>query len=137
MKELWDPIRSKYVTATPEERVRQKWIAAMVGSLGYPKGLLSVEKSIKNISQKNSSRRIDILCFTPGSEGLKALLLVECKAEDEGISPEKQVEGYNFSVEAPFLCVIQGKNAKTFWREGEKLFSVPFLPKYSDLLKAL
>ena len=137
MKELWDPIRSKFVIATPEERVRQKWIKAMVESLGYPKGLLSVEKSIKNVSQTNSSRRVDILCFTPGSEGLTALLLVECKAEDEGQKPESQVEGYNFSVEAPFLCVIQGNSAKTFWKEGDKLSSVPFLPKYSDLLKAL
>ena len=96
-----------------------------------------VEKSIKNVSQRNSSRRIDILCFTPGDDGLKTLLLVECKAEDEGQTPENQVEGYNFSVQAPFLCVIQGNSVKTFWREGDKLKSIPFLPKYSDLLKAL
>ncbi len=141
MTTLWDPIRCRHVSATPEERVRQKWILAMTQSLAYPKGLLAVEKSIKSLSQKqvfgDPSRRVDILCYTPGNEGLTPLLIVECKAQDEGEIPEAQVEGYNFSVGAPFLCVIQGEKAKTFWREGDKIASVPFLPKYTDLIKVL
>ena len=141
MTTLWDPIRCQHVCSTPEERVRQKWILAMTQSLGYPRGLLAVEKSIKNVSQKQNfggpSRRVDILCFTPGGDGLRPLLIVECKAQDEGEIPDAQVEGYNFSVGAPFVCVIQGDNAKTFWSEGGKVTSVPFLPQYIDLVKAL
>jgi len=141
MEKLWDPIRCQHVSATPEEKVRQKWILAMMQSLGYPKSLLAVEKSIKSLLQKqifgDPSRRVDILCFTPGEEGLIPLLIVECKAKDEGAAPDFQVEGYNFSVGAPFLCVIQGDMAKTFWREGGKITSVPFLPKYTDLKKVL
>ena len=125
---LWDPIRQRYVAATPEERVRQKWILAMIGPLGYPRGLLAVE--IKSLH-----RRIDLLCYTPHKEGLAPLLIVECKAEDEGEDPERQVLGYNFHLQAPFLCVIYGETAKTFWQEGaKKIVSVPFLPTYVQLM---
>lgn len=127
---MWDPIRCCSVEETPEERVRQKWIVAMLGPLGYPKGLLAVEKAVSQLK-----RRADILCYTPHNEGLIPLLLVECKATDEGLLPEKQVLGYNFAIQAPFLCVIQGDSAKTFWKEGSTIASVPFLPSYSQLLK--
>ena len=129
---IWDPIRCCSVEATPEEIVRQKWILAMLGPLGYPKGLLSIEKGIPFLK-----RRVDILCYTPHKEGLVPLLLVECKAEDEGVLPEKQVFGYNFTIHAPFLCVIQGDSAKTFWKESEALASVPFLPSYPQLISKL
>jgi hypothetical protein len=132
MTQIWDPIRSLHVEATPEEKIRQKWILAMIGPLGYPRGLLSVEKEVTGLK-----RRLDILCYTPGDEGLKPLLIVECKAEIQGILPEKQVLGYNFSCGAPFLCVIQGTEAKTFWKEGDKLSSVPFLPPYAQLIAKL
>jgi hypothetical protein len=129
---IFDSIRGLQVKATPEEIVRQKWLSAMMGPLGYPKGLISVEKGIPH-----SSRRADILCYTPGKEGLIPLLLIECKAEDEGEVPEKQVLGYNFSIHAPFLCVIQGDRAKTFWLEGKKIAFIPFLPTYKQLISKL
>lgn len=129
MNTLWDPIRSLWVAATPEEKVRQKWISMMIGPLGYPKGLIAVEKHLQN-----SRRRIDILCYTPHKDTLAPLLIVECKAKEEGEGPERQVFGYNFSVQAPFLCVIHGEKAKTFWKEGQTIASVPFLPPYSQLI---
>lgn len=129
---IFDSIRGVQIKATPEEIVRQKWLCAMIGPLGYPKGLISVEKVIPNYS-----RRVDILCYTPGKEGLIPLLLIECKAQFEGDSPEKQVLGYNFTIQAPFLCVIQGDLAKTFWLEGKRISSVPFLPTYKQLISKL
>ncbi|HSX13309.1 MAG TPA: type I restriction enzyme HsdR N-terminal domain-containing protein [Chlamydiales bacterium] len=126
---IWDPIRGLHVEATPEEKIRQKWISAMIGPLGYPRGLLSVEKGISQLK-----RRADIICYTPGKEGLVPLLIIECKAEDEGIVPEKQILGYNSTIQAPFLCIIQGDKVKTFWKENENLASVPFLPAYSQLI---
>ncbi len=137
MKTLWDPIRCKTVAATPEEKVRQKWILAMIGPLGYPKGLIAVEKNIETLYPgslpANVRRRIDILCYMPHREGLTPLLIIECKAEDEGEDPERQVLGYNFTLQAPFLCVIHGEKAKTFWKEGDKIVSIPFLPMYCQL----
>lgn len=138
---LWDPIRSLYVEGTPEERVRQKWILAMIGPLGYPKGLLAVEKDVRAVSlkkiSKDPNRRIDILCYTPCPEGLKPLLLIECKAFDQKNAAEAQVLGYDFYVGAPFFCVIYGDKASTFWKESGSFASVPFLPSYSQLIAKL
>ena len=131
-KSLWDPIRRCYVSATPEERVRQKWLSLMTGPLGYPKGLLSVESAVYN-----SNRRFDVLCCTPAEGGLIPLLLIECKAEDEKGAATSQVFGYNEEICAPFVCVIQGDAAQTFWKEGEKVVSVPFLPTYAQLIEKL
>ena len=77
---LWDPIRSLWVTATPEERVMQHLIAKMVGEWGYPKGLLAVEKDLASLAPGtfDPERRIVLLCFAPeGRGGVKPLLLVE------------------------------------------------------------
>lgn len=140
-KSLWDPIRCRYVLATPEEEVRQKWIAFMMGSLGYPKGLIAVEKDLDALCVKRTlsdpNRRIDLLCYTPHKEGLTPLLIVECKADGSGDDPKSQVLGYNFHIQAPFLCVIQGDTAETFWNEGGKIASVPFLPSYAQLVEKL
>lgn len=138
---IWDPIRCLHVAATPEEQVRQRWIRQMIGPLGYPKGLLSVEKDLASLPYKRQSfdpnRRIDLLCFTPHGEGLTPLLLVEFKAEALGDAGMRQLLGYNEMVQAPFVCMVQGDTASTFWKEGKNLGSVPFLPSYSQLLAKL
>ena len=134
---LWDPIRCLYVEETPEEAVRQEWILTMIHSLGYPKSLIVVEKGLASLPHRQMSfdpnRRLDLLCYTPGKDGLIPLLLIEIKAEKTGVDAESQLLGYNESVRAFFLCVIEGKEAKTFWREKGRMNSVPFLPPYSQL----
>ena len=133
---IWDPIRQIWVTLTPEEQVRQRWIRAMIGELGFPKGLLGVEKEIASLSHQRlpPRRRIDLLCWTPGPGGLKPLLLVECKVGPLLAHAERQVWGYNETIGAPFVCLVNGLGARTFWREAGEIASVPFLPAYRELL---
>ena len=114
----------------PEEKIRQKWLRVMKGPLGYPKGLLAVEKTFSK-----TGRRFDILCYVLQGGDLSPLLLIECKALGEKESALSQVVGYNEEILAPFICVIQGDEAQTFWKEHGALVSVPFLPSYSQLLK--
>lgn len=115
----------------------------MIGELGYPKNLLAVEKDLASlphlVSPLNAdpNRRIDLLCFTPGKEGLIPLLLIECKAGAIDTAAERQALGYNAAVGAPFVCLVNGEGAKTLWREKGKIGSVPFLPTYSQLIEKL
>lgn len=102
----------------------------MIDELGYPKGLLCVEKKIGAIG-----RRVDLLCYAALKEGLSPLLLVECKADFCNKTAEQQLFGYNASVCAPFLCLASNREVRTLWKEGEKILFVPFLPKFNDLLK--
>jgi hypothetical protein len=131
MNSLWDPIRGKYVAATPEEIVRQKLLARMLAELKFPKSLVAVEKGLV------SDRRFDILCYTPAQEGLKTLLLVECKAGSIDGAAEKQALGYGQTTGAPFVCLANGSELKTLWRSPKGIESVPFLPSYPELVSKL
>lgn len=129
---LWDPIRLLWVAATPEEEVRQKLIQKMISELGFPKGLIAVEKDLTG-----NNRRVDLICYTPVEEKLLPLLIVECKAEVIGKDAENQVFGYNSAIGAPFICLASAKEVKTLWREPGKIASVPFLPSYAQLVEKL
>jgi type I restriction and modification enzyme subunit R-like protein len=109
----------------------------MIEELGYPKGLLSVEKDISSLALPRSSRRIDILCSTPGVVGMRPLLLIECKAGKLTPEAEKQALGYNDAFGAPFVALAGLDEIKTFWRESDGIASVPFLPRYEQLVGEL
>jgi hypothetical protein len=122
---LWDPVRSIWVSSTPEELVRQKLIGQMIQELGYPKGLISVEKWMK-------SRRFDLVVYT---KNVKPLLLVECKAIPITDQAIRQALGYNETIKAPFICIVNQDSIQTFWKQKTTFASVPFLPTYNDLAK--
>lgn len=104
----------------------------MITDLGYPKGLIAVEKEIVSLN-----RRMDILCYRPANGGLAPLLLIECKAEKITIDAERQALGYNDACGAPFIALAGSDEIKTFWREKDKVASVPFLPPFNELVKCL
>lgn len=108
---------------TPEEVVRQSLIQKMIHDLGFPKGLISVEKGI-------GSRRTDIVCYT---KEMNPLLLVECKAHELNAAAVSQAFGYNDVIKAAFICLANSTEIKTLWQEQGRIASVPFLPKYSEL----
>ncbi len=116
-------VRRTWVLATPEEKVRQSLLQKMVLTLGFPKGLLAVEKAV-------GQRRFDLVCYT--KEG-NALLLVECKAFDPEEAAENQAFGYNLYCGAPFLCVAGPNCIQTLWHEGGQLKRVSFLPFFQEL----
>ncbi len=128
MSPLFDPIRRIFVPDLPEERVRQKWLQVMIQELGFPRGLISVEKEIPGIE-----RRLDILCYTPQ---LQPLLLMECKKKVSGKALQ-QVIGYNREVRAYFLCLAFPLSCTIYWRTQGGYQSHNGLPYYEELLKAV
>ena len=130
---IFDPIRRRQVAETPEEIVRQNLLHRMLGSLGFPKSLIAVEKKIGTMN-----RRADIICYARGIHpnlALSPLLIIECKAEDFTSDACEQAFGYNASLQAPFLCIAGKTQIHTLWLNENKVASVPFLPPYRDLLK--
>lgn len=114
----------------------------MIGPLGYPKGLLAVEKDLRSLlpisKWEDSDRRIDLLCFMPGKDGLRPLILIECKAqaidEEDGKS---QVFGYNQKICAPFIGLAGPLGVKMLWHQAGRIVSVPFLPSFSQLIEKI
>ena len=109
----------------------------MIDELGYPKGLIAVEKSIASLGASNPDRRIDIVCYAPDKEGLQPLLIVECKADRLQSQDKRQVLGYNDAIGAPFVALAGSSEIFTFWREKGTVASVPFLPRFDELVETL
>lgn len=74
--------RRRFVALTPEEWVRQHFLAYMVGHLGYPRGLVAVETPVMIGS---SRQRADIVAF---SRQMRPLVIVECKAPSVTLSQQ-------------------------------------------------
>ncbi|MDZ7743631.1 MAG: type I restriction enzyme HsdR N-terminal domain-containing protein [Bacteroidota bacterium] len=102
--EIFDPIRKKYVRLSPEEWVRQAFVAYLILTKNYPAGLMAIEKEIVFNKQK---RRPDIVVF---KNDLRPLLAVECKAPEVKITQEAfdQLIRYNSVIQVKYLLVTNG-----------------------------
>jgi hypothetical protein len=131
-KQIFDPIRRKYILLTPEEWVRQHVIAYLINYLGYPAGLLSVEKSIE---LNGMSKRYDVVAFNTSAN---PVLVIECKAPEVKITQSAfdQIARYNLVLKVEYLFVTNGIQHFVCRVDADK-GSVSFLeqlPKYSDLV---
>jgi hypothetical protein len=123
----------------PEEAVRKQCLEAMVGQLGYPQHLLSVERTLRHLphlreTPRLPSRRIDLLCWTGGGASLHPLLLVECKAGPIQWRGLRQAIHYNTFVGAPFISVVSDQGVWLMRLSDAEVHRSEQLPSYHQLL---
>ncbi|MEM1043673.1 MAG: type I restriction enzyme HsdR N-terminal domain-containing protein [Bacteroidota bacterium] len=102
---ILDAVRRKYVRLTPEEWVRQHLVRLLTERLGYPAGLLAVEKQIE---AAGGPRRADVVAY---DRQQRPLLIAECKAPAVKLTQAvfDQVSRYNTVTLAPHLAVTNGR----------------------------
>lgn len=131
-RKIFDTVRKKFVKLTPEEWVRQNFITYLVGILGYPAGLIAVERSYK---WNRLTRRTDIVVHN--RKGLP-VIVVECKAPNVKIDSAvfDQIFSYNLKLRVPILVVTNGLVHYACLVNGEGADKCTFLeslPAYCDL----
>jgi hypothetical protein len=101
---VFDVLRKKYVSCTPEEWVRQHFIHYLISEKGTPAGLIVLEKKIM---LNTMTRRPDILVYDKKG---KPVMIVECKAPGVEVSQDTldQIARYNAVIRAPYLVVTNG-----------------------------
>ena len=131
---LYDPLRKKWIVATPEERVRYALCKEMEEK-GYPKPLISLESNLI----KDMKRRYDVVVYFRQGEAVVPLLLVECKAHLVNSETYLQVEGYNEHIKAPFVGVFSDSVRKVGAFSNEKKCYVyrDGLPLYTQLVNCV
>lgn len=148
VEQIYCCIRKMWVSATPEEKVRQNLLAGMIHSLEFPAGNIMVEQGLKEMphlalsSLKMPIRRADIVVFAKGIHpqyNLFPLVLIECKAIKLNDKVLNQALGYNHFLQAYYLAIANQDAIKTYWidKSKEELSSVDFLPPYKQLLNSL
>lgn len=126
---IFDPIRKKFVVLTPEEWVRQHYVAYLMTHKKYPISLIAVEKKL---SLNNTTKRTDILVFN--TLGLPEII-VECKAPSIPITQQTfdQIARYNLKLKANYLIVTNGLQHYycQLDYENEKYHFLNDIPEYS------
>lgn len=103
-KQVFDPVRRKWVALAPEELVRQLTLLYLIQVKGYAPRRIRVEIGIK---VNGMMRRCDIVVF---DREVRPWLLVECKSPKIPLqqSAMEQAARYNLTLGVPFLCVTNG-----------------------------
>jgi len=129
-REIFDPVRKKYVILTPEEWIRQQMLHFLVTECEVPQSLIGVEVVVP---LGKRSLRADIIVY---DRKAAPLMLVECKAENVKIDRQTfmQIAGYNLTLQVPWLMAGNGRQlycCKWNAASGEYDFA-PQIPKYNE-----
>ena len=106
-------IRRKWLVLTPEEWVRQHFLNLMIHHLGFPKGMIQLEYSLKYFKH---DKRSDIVVL---AKDASIFMIVECKAANVSIDQKvvSQASAYNKVLKAQYMAVSNG--LKHFiWKDG-------------------
>jgi hypothetical protein len=114
---VWCPIRKKKLVLTPEEWVRQHFIAYLIAELNISTGRIISEYSLV---YNNMSRRADIVVM---DEDGKPFIIVECKAPQIALSDKTffQIAQYQNTIPAKILILSNGINHFAMNLEMEKI----------------
>jgi hypothetical protein len=128
---IFDPVRKKMVSLTPEEWVRQHTISYLIEHKGYPINLIGVEKKL---SINSLTKRFDLVAFSKNGQ---PLILIECKAPQIQISQKvfDQAARYNLSLGASFFLITNGLQHYCCYLDAlhGKYSFIAEVPDYSSL----
>lgn len=130
MNLIWDPLRRKEVTATPEEQVRQWFILQLQEVFKVP---LHMMKSEVGFKFGNKQYRADILVY---DKELRPLAVVECKRPSVPLDAAvvEQSMRYNSVLGVNYIILTNG-NLTYLYKLKDGIF-VPcdFVPDYNEML---
>lgn len=117
--QIYSPIRDKWLVYKPEEEVRQRYVCRLVDSYGYDIKQMGEEVSVTNSQRGQGAARADIVVWRSKEDKLndkKALIVVECKAENITIHQADYFQGYNYAAwaGAKFFVTTNLKETRIF-----------------------
>lgn len=128
---IWDSLRNKFVTLTPEEEVRQRFVATLITQKGYPAGRMGNEISL---IQNNLKRRCDTVVYDKFGY---PCAIIEYKAPNIEITQEvfNQITRYNSVLKVEYIIVSNGiRNycCKIDYQNNRYTF-LKDIPNYNDI----
>ena len=101
---IFDILRQKYVSLTPEEWVRQHFIHYLIAHKHYPKALFANEVELR-IGEKRL--RCDSVLY---SQELKPRMIIEYKAPTVSLTQRvfNQISVYNLQLHVDYLIISNG-----------------------------
>ena len=131
-EKYYDPLRRKWVAATPEERVRQWFIGQLSDKALIPAWLMMSEVPMK---YGPKSWRADIVVYDGKGE---PLAIVECKRPEVDLSEAVAEQALRYSAvqNVKYIFLTNGKDTYVY-RRGENGFApMKYFPKYLEMSKS-
>jgi len=122
---IFDPIRKRWVSLTPEEWVRQNFLEYITKVLNYPASLIAVEKKLV---LGDLMKRFDIVVY----KNSQPFMIIECKEMNVRLTEKvlHQVLRYNTNIQAPFLVVTNGTYCYAFEKISDCFNEIEKLPEF-------
>lgn len=116
---IYSFIRDSWLNFTPEEKVRQQYVAKLVNFYGYSLDQMAEELKVNNSRRGQGKARADIVIWKSKKEKKdkkSAFVVVECKAEKITIKKEDYYQGANYAAwaGASFFVTTNEKETKFF-----------------------
>ena len=131
MESIYDPLRRKDVSLTPEERVRQWFIEQLRTAAGVPLHQMMSEVALEYGAGKKWLA--DIVVYGHGGV---PMAVVECKRPDIEISKEvlEQALRYSAVLQVPFLFLTNGHLTYICRKTGDGYAFLDKAPVYEEML---
>jgi hypothetical protein len=130
-QEIFDIVRRKFVTLTPEEWVRQHLISYLTEVKEFPVSVIGVEKKLM---LNKMAKRFDLVIFKRNGS---PLLLAECKAPGVEITEKTfdQAARYNMLLQADYFLITNGLENYScrLDYENKQYIFIEDAPKFSEL----
>ena len=130
MEQIWDPLRRKNVTATPEERVRQWFILQLRQGFGVP---VTMTNSEVGFLFGGKRYRADIIIYDRSGA---PVAVVECKRPDVSITEEvaTQAMQYNSVLKVKYLILTNGKMTYIYTLKDGVFALCDHIPLYEEMI---
>ena len=131
---VFDPLRRRWVAFTPEERVRQHFVAFLAGVLGYPAGRMANEVALNH---NGRLRRCDTVVYDSAA---RPVAIVEYKAPSVSITGRAfdQILRYNMVLGTRWIIVSNGVDHYCCKADPTEPTGYRFqthIPPYAELLE--
>lgn len=125
-KQIFSPIRNKYLDAQPEEVVRQEFICKLINDYGYSLNQMDEEVKLTTSQRGTGRASADIVVWKNEEERKKkktAFLVVELKANTLRLKVEDCYQGYNYATwsRAKLFAISNGKELQVYKTVEEEL----------------
>jgi type I restriction enzyme M protein len=117
---IFAPLKDKWLVIKPEELVRQNYICRLANNYGFSLEQMDQELTTTEASSRGTgTARADIVIWKSAEDKLnnkRALIVVECKAENVTIHKEDYFQGFNYAswMHAKFLVTTNQKETRIF-----------------------
>lgn len=126
-REIFDPVRKKWLLLTPEEWVRQHFVAYLHFTKNYPISLMAIEKEFFLGELK---KRADIVVY---SRAMQPFMIIECKEMNTPLTGKvlEQALRYHLVLQPQYLLITNGSYCHGFAMQSGAFGEINIFPEYS------